>query len=173
MPNPLESLSKPFVQKQVSPPAVLWLCALAACASHLGFWSFRDTKGHTAVTTECFCNYLNHDPCWHSWGRMLHVLSVQRSFVLVEDIFLLGIVSGSLFLIVNLDVTCYSQVITTPPGLVCMPSLSVRQDHWGLEKYLMVQRGLEGKRIFLHHHLFDWSSHNASFSKTSCKLWSL
>lgn len=101
-----------------------------------------------------------------SRGRMLHVLSFQRSFVLLEDIFLLGIVSVGFFLIVNLVVTCYSQVITTCPGLVCMSALSVRLD-WGLEKYLMLQERLGHKRLFLHHHLFDWSSNNVSFSKAS------
>lgn len=48
-----------------------------------------------------------------------------------------------------------------------MPALSVRLDQ-GLEKYLMLQGRLGGKRLFLDHHLFDWSSHNASFSKASC-----
>lgn len=63
-----------------------------------------------------------------SRNGMMHMLSVQRSFVLVENIFLLGIVSVGLFLIVNSDVTCCSRVKTTRPGLVCMPTLSVRLD---------------------------------------------
>lgn len=88
-----------------------------------------------------------------SRGGMLHMLSVQRSFVLLENIILLGIVLLGLFIIVNLDVTRYSQVITTHPGLVCMPAFSVRLD-WGLEKYLMVQgrlgaRGFSFTIIFL------------------------
>lgn len=63
-----------------------------------------------------------------SRGGMLHMLSVQRSFVQLKNIFLLGIVSVGLFLIVSLDVTRYSQVITTHPGLVFMAALSVWLD---------------------------------------------
>lgn len=67
-PNLLQRPSKSFVQKQVSTPAVLWWCALAACVTHLGFWAFRDTEGHAAVTIEGFCSYLNHGPCWWEQG---------------------------------------------------------------------------------------------------------
>lgn len=87
---------------------------------------------------------------------MLHVLSV------------LGIVSVGLFLIVNLGVTCYSQVITTHSGLVCIPALSVRLG-LRVRKIFDGLGRLGGKRLFLHHHPFDWSSHNTLFSKASCK----
>lgn len=64
-PNLLGGPSKSFVQKEVSTPAVLWWCALAACVTHLGF---RGTEGHAAVTIEWFCSYLNHGPCWWEQG---------------------------------------------------------------------------------------------------------
>lgn len=139
--------------------------------------AFLRLKGHWGA---CYCNHWVLLPLSQPWSmlaragvgccrcRILHVLSVQRSFVLFEDIFLLGIVSVGLFLIVNLGVTCYSQVITTHSGLVCIPALSVRLG-------LRVRKIFDGlgrlgsKRLFLHRHPFDLSSHSTLFSKA----WSL
>lgn len=104
------SPSKPFVQEQVSTLAMLWWCALAACVIWVSVVSatprgmlLYPLSGSAVISTMVHAG--------ESRAGMLHMLSVQRSFMLVENILLLGIVSVGLFLFVNLDVTCCNQVI--------------------------------------------------------------
>lgn len=66
-PNLLQSPSKPFVQEQVSTPAVLWWCFSSLCYSSGFLWFQRHWRA-CCCTHEWFSSYLNHGPCCREQG---------------------------------------------------------------------------------------------------------